>query len=417
MEPSQTVLPSAGAPARARRPGTFLLLASAVFVEAVGIGVLFPLLARIQAAHHLPTYSLGLMSSASFFASLLGQLGVARLLDGRRSRGVLLGALALAGVAPLWFALAGQLWSLTAARAVGGVAYGVVMPAALRAGTAGIPAEARGSRLGLLSSAQMAGIVLGPLVGVALYAVGGLALPFEAVAAAQALILVALLLSPGAGTVVPADPGDAGSAGASPSSRPRITAPAVVAVLLVAVAAQMPNGLYDALWSRLLTDRGASTLLIGLSLALFGIPFVILAPVGGRLANRRAPLPWAAGGLVVAAGFMASYGMVRMPVLIVVLGIFESCAQAIVVPGSYAATSMVFPDRLAATGQGWVSGAGTAAAGLAALLAAPAYAAVGPAPVFAGGALVSAGCAVVSVRMWRRGRDSGAGLKGSAAFP
>lgn len=412
MEPTYTVLTPPPPKLRDRRPGTFLLLAAAVFVEAVGIGVLFPLLARIQAAHHLPTYGLGLMSGASFFASLLGQVGVARFLDGRRARPVLVGALVLAGIAPLWFSLAGDLWSLTAARAAGGAAYGVVMPAALRAGTAGVAAEDRGRRLGYISSAQMAGIVFGPLAGVALYAVGDLALPFQAVAAAQAMILVALLLTPGAGAVAVTGPvadvdGDT-SPGPGPASgaaaHPRLGSPAVVAVLLVAVASQLPNGLYDALWSRLLTDRGASTVLIGLSLALFGIPFVILAPVGGRLAGRRAPLPWAAGGLVVAACFMASYGTVGAPVLIVVLGVFESCAQAIVVPGGYAATAAVFPEALAATGQGWSSGAGTAAAGAAAVVAAPAYAAFGPGPVFAGGALASALCAATAVAIWRRAR-------------
>lgn len=410
MEPTYTVLTPPPPKSRARRPGTFLLLAAAVFVEAVGIGVLFPLLARIQAAHHLPTYGLGLMSGAAFFASLLGQVGVARFLDGRRARPVLVGALVLAGIAPLWFALAGDLWSLTAARAVGGVAYGVVTPAALRAGTAGVAAEDRGARLGYISSAQMAGIVFGPLAGVALYAVGDLALPFEAVAAAQAVILAAVLLTPGAGAVAvtaPVADGDGNTIpgpGPGVAVRPRLGSPAVVAVLLVAVASQLPNGFYDALWSRLLTDRGASTVLIGLSLALFGIPFVILAPLGGRLAGRRAPLPWAAGGLVVAACFMASYGMVGAPTLIVVLGVFESCAQAIVVPGGYAATAAVFPEALSATGQGWSSGAGTAAAGAAAVVAAPAYAAFGPGPVFAGGALVSALCAAAAVATWRRAR-------------
>lgn len=415
MEPTYTVFTPPPPRPRTHRPGTFVLLAAAVFVEAVGIGVLFPLLARIQAAHHLPTYGLGLMSGASFFASLLGQVGVARFLDGRRARPVLLGALILAGVGPLWFALAGDLWTFTAARAVGGVAYGVVMPAALRAGTAGVPAADRGTRLGYISSAQMAGIVFGPLAGVALYAAGGLALPFEAVAAAQAMILVALLLTPGAGAVTGAAPASEVEGDTTPASdpapptaaRPRLGSPAVVAVLLVAVASQLPNGFYDALWSRLLTDRGASTVLIGLSLALFGIPFVILAPLGGRLAGRRAPLPWAAGGLVVAACFMASYGTVGAPVLIVVLGVFESCAQAIVVPGGYAATAAVFPEAFAATGQGWSSGAGTAAAGTAAVVAAPAYAAFGPAPVFAGGALVSALCAAVAVAIWRRPRTPG----------
>lgn len=395
-----------------------MLLAAAVFVEAVGIGVLFPLLARIQDARHLPTYGLGLMSGASFFASLAGQVGVARFLDGHRARRVLLGALVLAAVAPFWFALGHDLWSLTASRAVGGVAYGIVMPAALRAGTAGVEPDRKGARLGLLSSAQMAGIVLGPLAGVALYSAGNLALPFEVVAAAQAAIMLVVLAVPGAGAVS-ADPGPAEPAPLP--VRPRATSGAVVAVLLVAAASQLPTGLYDALWSRLLTDRGATTLLIGLSLALFGIPFVILAPLGGRLSSRRTPLPWAVAGLVVASGFMASYGIVTAPVAIVVLGIFESCAQAVVVPAGYAATAAIFPDRLAATGQGWFSGAGTVAAGIGAVLGAPAYAAFGPFPVFAGGAAISAAVAVAGVVVWSRARpeasDPGPDLSAAPLVP
>jgi MFS family permease len=147
---------------------TFVLLCSAVFVEAVGIGVLFPLLATVQRDHHLPTYGLGLMSGASFFAALIGQLGLAPFLDGRRARRVLIAGMVLGTVAPLWFAFGRGLISLTAARAVGGVASGIVTPAALRSGTAGVAEDRRGGRLGVLSSTQMAGIVLGPIVGVLL---------------------------------------------------------------------------------------------------------------------------------------------------------------------------------------------------------------------------------------------------------
>ncbi|HLH47028.1 MAG TPA: MFS transporter, partial [Acidimicrobiales bacterium] len=190
--------------------------------------------------------------------------------------------------------------------------------------------------------------------------------------------------------------GDGATAGGGPP-RPRVLSRPVLGVLLLAVAGQMPTGLYDALWSRLLTDRGADPFLIGLSLTIFGIPFVLLAPLGGRVAARRSPLVWAAFSLVLAAGFMASYGFVRSPVVITILGTFEACAQAVVVPGGYAATSLVFPDRWAATGQGWFSGAGTASAGVAAVAGAPVYAAAGPGVVFAGGAGVSALFALASV--------------------
>ncbi len=381
-----------------RHRTTFALLVGAVFVEAVGIGVLYPLLARIQSDHHLQTYGLGLMSGAAFFSSLVSQVAVARLLDGRRARVVLLAGLAFTALGPLWFSLAGSLWALTAARAVGGIGYGIVMPAALKAGTAGVPSMQRGARLGYISSAQMAGIVAGPLVGVGLYSAGGVAVPFQVVAAGGAAIFAAALLTRGAGAVAPAPVEEANVA---PAARPRATSAGVVAVLLLAAATQLPSGFYDALWSRLLTDRGGSTLLIGLSLAVFGLPFVILAPLGGRLGGKS-PLVWGAGGLIVSACFMASYGFITIPAVIVVVGMFEACAQAVSVPAGYSATAAVFPDRWAATGQGWFSGAGTTAAGMAAMVAAPCYQAFGPGPVFAGGAALSAATAVAAAAIWKR---------------
>jgi predicted MFS family arabinose efflux permease len=96
---------------------------------------------------------------------------------------------------------------------------------------------------------------------------------------------------------------------------------------------------------------------------------------------------------------MASYGFVPSPVVITVLGVIEACAQSVAVPGGYAAVAAVFPDQWSATGQGWFSGAGTAAAGTAAVLGAPAYAAFGAGAVFASGAAISVLCVVLSARL------------------
>ena len=370
--------------------GLFPLLCAAVMLEAVGVGMLFPLLARVQAADHIATSGLGLMSGANFFAALATQVVIGRFLDGRRARAVLLAGLAVAVVSLVWFALGTQLWELSLSRALGGVSYGIAMPAALRASTVGLDASQRGRRLGRLSSAQMAGIVLGPLAGAVLYGAGNLQTPFLVLAAATAVVLVGLAALPApAGDDSGEAPDGPAAEGRDSPGRPRPTSRPVVALLLLSVAAQVPTGLYDSLWSRLLTDRGAGTFLIGASLALFGLPFIFLAPVGGRLAALRNPLVWAGGALVVSAFFLASYGLVASPTVIVVLGMFEACAQSIAVPGGYAAVASVFPDRWAATGQSWYSGAGTAAAGASAVVAAPLYGVLGPGPVFTGGAIVS----------------------------
>jgi MFS family permease len=356
---------------------------------------MFPLLAKIQAAHHLPTYTLGILSGASFFAALLAQLGVAPLLDGKRARNVLLGGLLVGAVAMVWFAGASDLWQLVAARALGGLSYGIIGPAALRQASAGHHGEARGQRIGILSSLMMAGIVIGPLFGSVLYLLGGLTLPFRTLGAMMAVLLIA------SSVFLPRPAVDESDSPAPRPPRVRLDDRAVIGVLVFAVGAQLPNGLYDALWSRLLTDRGAGQLLIGLSLSLFGLPFIVLAPFGGRLAERRGPLLAAAAALVVSDGFMFAYGVVPSPIAIVIIGVAEACAQCVAVPGGYAAVARVFPDSRAATGQAWFSASGTAAGGVAATAGAPLYAAFGPGVAFGAGALASALTGALSVLIAR----------------
>jgi MFS family permease len=397
--------PPEAAPRGASR--SFVLLCAAVFLEACGIGVLFPLLARIQSVHHLPTYALGLMSGANFLAALVVQLGVGRFLDGARARRLLLAGILLGSASLVWFAHSDRLWELVASRAVEGLGYGIIGPASLREAAGGATGPRRGSRLGILSSAMMAGIVIGPLIGSLLAAVGGIALPFDVVAGLLAGVFVACLFDPPAVPAVDVAP---------PAAAPDAPWRPVLAILLLGVATQLPNGLYDALWSRLMTDRGASGLFIGLSLSLFGVPFIALAPFGGRIAERRGPLLATAVTLVIADGFMASYGFVPSPVAITILGVAEACFQAVAVPGAYAAVARAFTDQRAATGQSWFSGAGTAAAGSAALLGASAYGAFGSGPVFAGGAVISVVFVLSGLTIGRSGIErSGAGRSGARA--
>ncbi len=419
-------------------------------LEAVGIGVLFPLLAHVQDAHHLPTYTLGLMSGASFFAALVAQLGAGPLLDGNRARPVLLFGVLLGAGGLVWFAFAGGLGGLVGARGLGGVGYGIVSPAALRQASLGVSGERRGKRLGILSSAQMAGFTVGPLFGSVLYAAGGLRVPFEVVGGLLAVAGAGLALLPAPqatrrprpARVAPAHssakhpPGwgapsaPPARAGAPPRGRPLNDGPRVlgerwrelsgievaplVAMLLLAAALQLPNGLYDSLWSRMLTDRGASALLVGLSFSFFGLPFVVLAPLGGRVAERRGPLLAAGLGLLAADCFMAAYGFVPWPILIVGLGVGEACVQSVAIPGGFASVGRVFSDDRIAAGQGLFGGIGTLAAGTAAVAGAPVFAALGGPGAFGGGAAVSAALVVAALVVGRQSRLAAPGT-GAAA--
>jgi MFS family permease len=410
---------------RAPRDVYFGLLAVVVCLEAVGIGVLFPLLAHVQDAHHLPTYTLGLMSGASFFAALIAQVGAGPLLDGHRARPLLLAGVLAGAAALVWFAFAGGLGGLVGARALGGVGYGIVSPAALRQASRGSSGARRGKRLGVLSSAQMAGFVIGPLFGSVLYAAGGLRTPFEVVGGLLALTGIGVALLPDYSAARRPASGEASerapvvvdtsavAAAPGPVGEGRMLGPRwrelagipvgpLVAVLLLGAALQLPNGLYDALWSRMLTDRGASSLLIGLSLSFFGVPFVVLAPLGGKLAERRGPLLAGGLGLLAADCFMAAYGFVPWPVLIVALGVGEACVQSVAIPGGFASVGRVFPDERIAAGQGLFGGVGTVAAGTAAVVGAPLYAAFGGPAAFGGGAALSAALVAAALLVGRR---------------
>lgn len=452
-----------GAP---RRDLYFALLAAVVCLEAVGIGIVFPILAHVQDVHHLATYTLGLMSGASFFAALLAQVTAGPFLDGEKAQRLLLLGVLLGAAGQVWFAFAGGLWELVGARALGGIGYGIVSPAALRQASVGATGARRGKRLGILSSAQMAGFTLGPFFGSVLYAAGGLRTPFEVVGGLLTLVGLGVLLLPAqtrATTVAGADAdaaatvgGAGGNAEAAPATgTPSVAVPAgvpavvaragggapgggataaragtasvgapaaptgrrvvgprwrsleglpvgpLIAVLVLGAAMQLPSGLYDSLWSRMLTNRGASALLIGISLSVFGLPFIVLAPLGGRLAERRGPFLAAGLGLVGSDLFMAAYGFVPWPLLIVLLGVGEACVASVAIPGGFAAVGRVFPDDRMATGQGLFGGFGTIAAGSAAVIGAPVFAALGPGAAFAGGAAVSALLVGVAFLVWR----------------
>ena len=51
-----------------------------------------------------------------------------------------------------------------------------------------------------------------------------------------------------------------------------------------------PAGMYEAIWARFMEDLGASTLFVGVSLTMYGIPFAIVASMAGKFIDRSGPL-------------------------------------------------------------------------------------------------------------------------------
>lgn len=386
-----------GAPERPIRSSTGSLVPLLVitFALTAGSGAVFPLLADLQDAHHLPTYGLGLISAAAFLGAVTGLLFLAGLADRGHAKLLLLGGLALTLASLVMFALSTQLWEFVLARALGGVALGAFQPA-VRAIVAARDADHVGRNLGRLAACELGGFVFGPVLGGVVSSIS-LTAPFWVLAVVVAAGLVTLVRTP-VPAIHRAGADEARGVGASPPRFANVDLLRIRGVLVSAVLALalfLPVGVYDSMWSRYLQDRGASTPFIGITLALYGLPFVALSSRGGRLADRVGPLRAGGWALVAIAPITFMYGLFRNPTLIVSFALLEAVFQAVAVPAAQAAMATASPPGRLAAGQGLAAGMSQAGAGLAALGAAPLYQAWGPVALFgaAAGLMLALGAA------------------------
>ena len=351
------------------------LLPLGLFVLSASVGIVFALLAELQDEHGFGNVTLGAIAAASFFAAVGAQLLLAPLADRGHARHLMVGALVLAAVAALGFALATEPWHFVIARILGGAAFGAYAPAAQAVVTLADPRRA-GERLGQLTGLQTAGVIVGPGVGALLVGVGGTDTPFLLFA------VVLFVLAPALARVEIREVEVAATAPPTPLPAILRRREALAAVLL-SIALILPAGMYEAIWSRFMSDLGASTQFVGLSLSLYGIPFALTAPLGGRLADRLGPLRVAPVALVLVVPLTVAYGHMTTPGLLMGLAMIEAVANGVGLPAAQALMSRATDETERATGQGAAAAAGQIGAGFAALLAAPLYGAQGPEVMFA----------------------------------
>ena len=374
------------------RPGTQVsaglgLIFAATFVLNASTSVIFALISDLQDATGQSTSSLGLIAGTGFIVAMLAGLLVAPLADRGRAKRLLLSGLGLAAIGGVGFAIAQSLPMLLASRALIGAAAGCFIPAA-RAIAASIDPARAGENLGRLARVDLAGFATGPIIGSLLFEVVGLrgTFVFFAVVAAAALVLLAPRPLPSLPT-------------SAESSRPSLVLLGrrrVLVATLLALALFLPVGVFDSLWDRYLTDLRGSNLLVGLTFALFALPFVTLTAPAGRLADRLGHVRISLWGLAVLVPCLALYGVFRSIPVLVLLPMVEAVAQAATVPASQAAMAAACPPGRAAAGQGLATSAQLAGAALAALLAAPVYENQGPGILFAGTAAVVAALAAAA---------------------
>src|SRR5438874_11496927 len=266
---------------------------------ALGYGSIYTLLADLRDRFGFTGTQLGLIVAAGFFAGFGAQLFLARYADRGHVAVMVRGGVVLAVLALLASAVATQFWAFVLARLFLGLGSGAVGPAIRRIVITRDPAHV-GNNLGRLASFDVTGFVLGPLVAAVAAELFGIRAPFWLLAGVLlGTLALTLRLDLSAGTVTTEHR----------AIRGLLTIPAMRATLSVAIAFYVTVGMFEAIWGVLLRDRGAETLLIGVTLSLFTVPMIFLAPIGGRAAQRLGPLRVVTVSLSIAAVCTLSYGV------------------------------------------------------------------------------------------------------------
>lgn len=358
--------------------------------------VVFPLLPALQERAAISTAQLGWIATAGFVAALVAQLVVVPHADRGRERLVITAAVIVMALSTLTYALGDSIAWFVAGRIGAGLAYGAFIPTAVGMIVRHTP-DRHGERIGRLHALDLAGMAVGPLVAV----VGKMTIGLDATLLLAAVLTVAVA-APALVARWPqvASPDEADAGSLSPHAAIGLLRHrSVVAAALLVTAFFIPIGAYDALFPRFLTDLGAADWVLGLALLAFAVPSMLLAGWAGRLIDRLGPFTAAARGGLANIVVVLTYAVVRVPMVVVVIGLFESGGQAVVGAAGAAAMGWAVPGRRAATAQGLGEAVGTVAGAVVAAASAPLYAFGGPAALFGATAVLTAVALTTGVRL------------------
>lgn len=344
--------------------------------------VIFAALSDLQDEYGFSSAGLGLIAGTGFLAGLIVNLFLAPLSDrGHAKRLIMLGmVLGATGSALLGFGE--SLREFIFARAVLGSSFGLVFPS-VRALLANVDVNRRGLLLGRLAGVELLGFVLGPLVGGLMLDPFGLRNTFLLFAALNLLSLAA---------VVPRTfPSLPETRDSSRLSLELLKLPEIQAAVLVFMALQAPVGIFDALWDRYLTDLGGGNTMVGISFALYTVPFILFSSFGGRLADRHEPLRLAMYSMILVVPAVTGYGLFSTIPPVILLNVVEGVVQALAYPAAAAAVAIAAPEGRASAAQGLAGAAGLLMAALIAFTSPIIYGSFGGAIDGANGAIVSFG--------------------------
>ena len=370
------------------------VLACIGFISQVGISVMLPLLPLFATELGATPFVLGLLTASFAITNAIGQLGTGFLVDRFGSRPFMSGGVGVyAAMNALIATSAAAPWLITW-RSLAGFGGGAMIVAERIYVTEVTNPARRAFANGIISAAQSAGTVMGPVVGGLAASIGGLRAPFVIVAATSAIAFVGTLFLPRPKRA------EAAAAGAPTHEGP--VPYRSLALLLVANMAIMASyGAFITSYAPMATERlGWSTLEVGIAFSFLGAGSILLGPPLGHVADRYGRRPVAALSTLPIAAFS----------LTLILGLPQAATYALAVLAGagltgynaswFALLADVAGERRRGRTFGIVSGVSNAGIVVGALAAAQLWARVdiAAAQVFAMGAVLAAGAAIVAFR-------------------
>lgn len=364
----------------------------------MGYGVLFTIVGDYRSAYGMSETEIGFIIGLGFLSAFFAQLILAPVADRGRARQMVFLGVGVNVIGMLLMGFGESSVPIIAGRLISGVGIGAAVPAVKRIVVLADP-DNLGENLGRLLAADVFGFAAGPAVSAALVGPLGLSAPFVAV---SLLTLVAVVGSLGVKVHETVDA--SGQRLALDLLRMRPVAGGVA----LGAASFLMIGAFDALWDVVHEDLGTSEWVANLGITLFAVPLIILGPIGGRWAQSVGPYRIAAAGMVLASGFMASYGLVPTGSWIFGIAMFHAVSDGLTISAAGIAVSMAVPEERQAAAQGVLGAAQALAAGVTAIVVGTIYDVWGRAPAYIAGAIgiliLTAIGMVVAYDTWRHQR-------------
>jgi predicted MFS family arabinose efflux permease len=282
-----------------------------VLVELSFYTALTPLLPHYTQAAGLTKAGAGILVAAYPAGTLLGALPSGLLVARLGDRMVVLLGLALMSASTFVFGWSSSSLVLDSARFVQGLGGACIWAAGLAWLAAAGPVDRRGELLGTALGAAVGGALLGPVVGAVASRIGT-GPTFSAAAVAGGVLMLAAFAVPAPAAV--AEPQGLRSAW------PALREPHISAGMWLTGLAGLGFGVIDVLAPLRLGRLGVGATLIGVTFLLSAGIEAVLAPMVGRLSDRRGPLVPVRISLAAAVGIsLLAPVLGPAPVLIVLL--------------------------------------------------------------------------------------------------